>query len=162
MLHFHRHTQRRRATEQEKKSNSSIAVVSKGKAPWVGGFGWQRGVSDPGRRRRRRRRTRKPKPVAGFSCGANIRLAAALTHQRSLIWRTQSSLNYREIRAGLGRRWESGLGSSYYIQQRRQWLAPVAAQPRARGHVTISWTGSALCVFLFFSNFCFLFLKTKM
>lgn len=124
----------------------------------LGGRGGSRTQADGGGGGGGGRGNRNPWLV--FHVGANIRLAAALTHQRSLIWRTQSSLNYREIRAGLGRRWESGLESGYYIQQRRQWLAPVAAQPRARGHVTISWTGSVcvvffLCVFFPISVFFF-------
>lgn len=49
-----------------------------------------------------------------------------------LIWRTQSSLNYREIRAGLRCLWESQPESSYYIHQKRQWAAPVASQPRGK------------------------------
>lgn len=66
-------------------------------------------------------------------------MCAALTHQHLLIWRTQSSLNYREIRAGLRCLWESGPESSYYIHQRRQWVAPVATQPRGRGQLPIFW-----------------------
>ena len=49
-----------------------------------------------------------------------------------LIWRTQSSLNYREIRAGLHCLWESQTESSYHIHQRRHWAAPVAPEPHER------------------------------
>lgn len=50
-----------------------------------------------------------------------------------LIWRTQSSLNFREIRAGLQRLWESQSESGDSIHHSRHRATPVATQLPTRG-----------------------------